>query len=215
MPCTIRLCSAASRAQYTWMPLDFALASNCSRYLSRWVSVCSLIAEASDRSSSHSGMPCISRSRFCRRSQSRSSCIFSCSGQQVHRLRKERLMQLGRPRMLEPAQGAAAVVQPDTMRKTGPGKPIDLLDVVQELDQLKGARPHLRHRGGLLDRVEIVAHVVDATARGRDDVIEAGEVAHEQRFGIGAFRIEPAIGHRLSATGLVARVDDLVAEPLQ
>jgi hypothetical protein len=30
-------------------------------------------------------LPCISRSRFCRRSQSRSSCIFSCSGAAMKR----------------------------------------------------------------------------------------------------------------------------------
>ena len=57
--------------------------------------------------------------------------------------------------------------------------------------------------------------MVDTAAGGRDDVIEAGEVAHEQGFGSGAVRVEAAIGHRLSAAGLVARVDDLVAEPLQ
>ena len=117
--------------------------------------------------------------------------------------------------MLEPAQGAAAVVQPDPVRKPGPRKRIDLQDVVQELDQLEGARPHLLHLGGLLDRVEIVAHVVDAAAGGCDDVIEAGEIAHEQRLGVGAFGVEPAIGHRLAAAGLVARIHDLVAEALQ
>ena len=81
----MRLCSAASFAQCTWMPFDRAFASNCSRYWSRWVSVCSLIAEASERNSSHSAMPCISRSRFCRKSHSRSSCIFSCSGAAMKR----------------------------------------------------------------------------------------------------------------------------------
>ena len=118
-------------------------------------------------------------------------------------------------RMLERAQRAAAVVQPDPMRKPGPGKRIDLQDVVQELDELVGARADLLHLGGLLDGVEIVAHVVDAAAGRRHDVIEAGEVAHEQRLGVGAFGIEPAVRHRLSAAGLIARIDDLVAEPLQ
>src|SRR6516162_2861358 len=79
------MCSAASRAQCTWTPLARALDSNCSKYWSRWVSVCSLIAEASARNSSHSAIPCISQSRFCRRSHSRSSCIFSCSGAAMKR----------------------------------------------------------------------------------------------------------------------------------
>ena len=86
---------------------------------------------------------------------------------------------------------------------------------MQELDDLVGARPNFLHLSGLLDGIEIVAHVVDAAAGRRHDIIEAGEIAHEQHLGIGALGIEPAIGHRLSATGLIARVDDLVAEPLQ
>jgi hypothetical protein len=117
--------------------------------------------------------------------------------------------------MLKPAQCTAAVVQSDAMREPGPRKPIDLEDVVQEFDELESASPHFPHLSGLVDGVEIVAHVMDAAARGRHDLIEAGEVAHEQRLGVGGFGIEPAIGHRLSATGLVARVDDLVAEALQ
>jgi hypothetical protein len=117
--------------------------------------------------------------------------------------------------MLERAQRAAAVVQADAVRKAGPGKRLDLLNVVQELDELVTARANLLHLGGLLDRIEIVAHVMDAAAGWRDDVIEAREIAHEQGLGIGAVGIEPAVGHRLSATGLVAWVHDLVAETLE
>ena len=61
-------------------------------------------------------------------------------GEQVHGLGEERLVQLGRPRVLEPAQSAAAVVQTDPMRESGPGERIDLHDVVKELDQLVFAR---------------------------------------------------------------------------
>jgi hypothetical protein len=101
------------------------------------------------------------------------------------------------------------------MRKPGPRKRVDLQDIVQELDDFVGARPHLLHCGGLLDRVEIIAHVVDAAAGGRDDIIEAREIAHEQRLSVGAFGVEPAIGHRLAAACLIVRVHDLMAEPLQ
>jgi hypothetical protein len=86
---------------------------------------------------------------------------------------------------------------------------------VQELDDLVGARPNFLHLGGLLDGVEIVAHVVDAAARRSHDIIEVGKIAHEQRLGVGTFGVEPAIGHRLPTAGLVARVYDLVAEALQ
>jgi hypothetical protein len=40
--------------------------------------------------------------------------------EQIHRLGEDRLTQLGGCRMLELAQGAAAVVQPDAMWKVGP-----------------------------------------------------------------------------------------------
>lgn len=66
--------------------------------------------------------------------------------------------------MLESAQGAAAVVQSDPMRKSGPGKSVDLLDVMQEFDQLEGPRADLPDLVGLLYRVKIVPHVVDAAA---------------------------------------------------
>jgi len=49
-------------------------------------------------------------------------------------------VQLGRKRVLEPAQRAATVVQANPMRKSRPGKSVDLQDVVQEFDQLEGPR---------------------------------------------------------------------------
>src|SRR6202011_5057555 len=121
----------------------------------------------------------------------------------------------GRKRVLEPAQRAATVVQADPMRKSGPRKSVDLQDVVQEFDQLESPRADLLDLVGLLYRVEIVPHVVDATAGRGDDAVETGKVAHEQRLGIGAFSVKSAIGHRLATTSLVARVVDIMAEPLQ
>ena len=53
--------------------------------------------------------------------------------------------------MLEPAQGAAAVVQSDAMRKPSPREGIHLQYVVQELDDLVGARPNF----GMLTVVRI------------------------------------------------------------
>jgi hypothetical protein len=58
--------------------------------------------------------------------------------------------------VLEPAQRAAAVVQTDAMRESGPGERIDLLYVVQELDQLVGPGANPLGRVSLLDGVEIV-----------------------------------------------------------
>src|SRR5208282_6744027 len=101
------------------------------------------------------------------------------------------------------------------VRKPRPGKPLGLLNVMQELDQLESSCPYFLHLRTLFDGIEIVAHVVDTAAGGRDDVIESGEVAHEEGFGRGAVRVEAAVGHRLSAAGLVAWVHDLVVEPLE
>src|SRR5882757_1667183 len=134
---------------------------------------------------------------------------------QIQRLGEEWLMQLGRPRMLEPAQRAAAVMQPDAMRKSRPGEGVDFQDVVQELDDLVRALANLGHLRGLLDGIKIIAHVVNAATRGRDDIVESGEIAHEQRFGGGALVVEAAIGHRLAATGLIARIDHLEPEALE
>ena len=86
---------------------------------------------------------------------------------------------------------------------------------MQELDELVGAGANFLHLGGLFDRIEIVTHVVHTAAGRRDDIIEAGKIPHEQRFRRGAVGVEPAVRHRLSATGLVAGIDDLVTEPLQ
>ena len=86
---------------------------------------------------------------------------------------------------------------------------------MQELDQLVGAGADLLDRVGLLDGVEIVPHMVDTAAGRRHDIFEAGEVAHEQRLGVGRFRVEPTVRHRLGAAGLIVRVLDVVAEPLQ
>jgi hypothetical protein len=101
------------------------------------------------------------------------------------------------------------------MRESGPRERINPKYVVQELDQLVGSGADLLDHVGLLDGVEIVAHMVDAAAGRRDDVIEAGEVAHKQRLGVGRFRVEPAIRHRLAAACLIMRVLDVMAKPLQ
>ena len=86
---------------------------------------------------------------------------------------------------------------------------------MQELNQLVRALANLLNLICLFDRVEIVPHMAHAASRGRDDVVEAGEIAHEQRFRSSAFGIETAVGHRLAAAGLVKGIADLVAEALE
>src|SRR3954469_1414776 len=102
-------------------------------------------------------------------------------------------------------------MQSDAMAEAGPWKSVDLQFVVQ----LEGAASDFLDRVGLLDRIEIVAHMVDAAARRRDDIVEAGEVAHKQGLSVGAIGIETGIGHRLGAAALIPRIGDVQAEPLQ
>src|SRR5208337_5161151 len=101
------------------------------------------------------------------------------------------------------------------MRESGPRERIDLQDVVQELDQFIGAGADLLDSVGLRDGVEIAPHMVDTAAGRRHDIVETGEVAHEQRLRVGRFRVEPAVCHRLAATCLIVWVRDVVAESFQ
>jgi hypothetical protein len=57
--------------------------------------------------------------------------------------------------------------------------------------------------------------MVHAAAGRRNYIIKAGKIPNEQRFRRGAVGVEPAVRHGLSATGLVAWIDDLVTEPFQ
>ena len=76
-------------------------------------------------------------------------------------------------------------------------------------------RAHRLHGGSLLDRSHLVAHVVRAASRRRDDLAVAGEVAREQRLGVACVAVAAAVGHRLAAAGLVERVVDVAAEALE
>lgn len=101
-------------------------------------------------------------------------------------------MQLRHCCVFEPPQAGALVVQPDPMRESRPRECLDFQDIVQELHQLIGASSDLLDLIGLRDRVEMVAHVVNAAAFRPNDIIEPGEVAYEQGLGISAFPIEAA-----------------------
>src|SRR5271166_5204513 len=117
--------------------------------------------------------------------------------------------------MLEGPQCAAAIVEPDPMRKLRPRERFNLQDVMQKLHELEGVYPDLLNLRRLLDRVEIVAHVMDAAPRWGDDVIETGKIADEEGFGVSAIRVETAIRHRLAATRLIAGVNNLMSEPFK
>jgi len=86
---------------------------------------------------------------------------------------------------------------------------------VQELDQLPGSGPDLADLRRLLDGVEVEADVVDAAAGRPDDRVEILEAADEERFGGGGIFLAAAVGHRLTAAGLIERILDRAAEPGQ
>ena len=101
------------------------------------------------------------------------------------------------------------------MREFRPRELADLEHVVHELDQFVGPLPDLDRLRGLRNGGQILAHMVRATAGGRDDIVVARKIPDEQRFGGGRIVLAPAVGHRLPATGLVQRVVHFDAEALE
>jgi hypothetical protein len=106
-------------------------------------------------------------------------------------------------------------VQPNAMRKPGSREGVGFLDVMEKLDDLEDAPANRFHLWRLLNGIEIVAHMMDTAAGRRDDTIKAGEIAHEQGFGRGAIGVEATIRHWLSATALIARINDIVVKALE
>jgi len=136
--------------------------------------------------------------------------------QQVSRLREVGLVDpLRRPRMAEAPDGGAAVVEAHPVRKGRPGEGRDLQVVVQELDELSGPGADLPGLGRLFDRIEVIPDVVDAAPGWPDDRVEILEAVDEEGFGGGGIVLATAVGHRLAAAGLVERILDRAAEPLE
>jgi len=106
-------------------------------------------------------------------------------------------------------------VQADAVWELGPGEARDLQVVVEELDELPGPGPDLQGLRRLLDRVEVEPDVVDAAPGRPDDRVEILEAPDEVGFGGGGIVLATAVGHRLAAAGLVERVLDRAAEPLE
>jgi hypothetical protein len=86
---------------------------------------------------------------------------------------------------------------------------------MEKFDDLEDAPANRFHLWRLLNGIEIVRHMMDTAAGRRDDTIKAGEIAHEQGFGRGAIGVEATIRHWLSATGLIARINDIVVKALE
>src|SRR5262249_26359592 len=122
---------------------------------------------------------------------------------------------LRRPGVAEPPDGGATVVQPYLVWERRPGESLDLQVVVQELDEFPGAGSHLAGLGRLIDRVEVEADVVDAAPGRPDNRVEFLEAVDEVGFGGGGVFLAAAVGHRLSAAGLLERVLDRTAEPFE
>jgi hypothetical protein len=82
------------------------------------------------------------------------------------------------------------------MREFGPRKFAHLEDIVQKLDEFVGARSHLAHGRGLLDRGQMLAYVMNAARRWPDHVVVIGEIARKHALGARRFFCAPlfAIG---------------------
>src|ERR1700688_1622147 len=57
--------------------------------------------------------------------------------------------------------------------------------------------------------------MMDTASRRADDIVEAVEIADEQRFGAARIRLEAAVCHRLAAAGLIWRIDHVETEALE
>src|SRR4029077_18880344 len=91
----------------------------------------------------------------------------------------------------------------------------DLDVVVQELDELTCPGPNLPGLRRLFDGVQVEPEVGDAAPGRSDDRVEILEAADEEVFGGGGIVLGTAVGHRLPAAGLVERILDGAAEPLE
>jgi len=83
----------------------------------------------------------------------------------------------------------------------GPGKTFDPQHVMQKLDEFVGMRPDMADGIGLFDGGEVVAHLIGAAARRRDDGVVFYEIPDEQGFRVGRFpaRYWSSAGHNMSA----------------
>ncbi|CAM2160010.1 hypothetical protein PT2222_60424 [Paraburkholderia tropica] len=135
--------------------------------------------------------------------------------QQRERFRKEGFVDFRHAGGPQRAQRATTIVQPDLVRKRRPRKFAHLQDVVNEFDEFVGVAAHGVGVARLIGGREMVAHVMHATAARRDDVIVAGEIAHEEIFGGGGLLFAAAIAHGLTATGLIQRIVHGAAQTLQ
>ena len=117
--------------------------------------------------------------------------------------------------MAERPQRAAGIVEADLVRKPRPGEGVDFQNVVQEFDQLVCPGANLQNGRRLFDRRKVISNMMHATAGGADNIIEALEIAGEQRLGSSGLRFKSTIGHRLAAAGLFGRIDDVETETLE
>jgi hypothetical protein len=63
-----------------------------------------------------------------------------------------------------PPQGVTVVVIRDPMRELRPGECIDLEYIVKKLDELKSVSPDLADDVCLLNRIEVIANMVNAAS---------------------------------------------------
>src|SRR5580704_13863097 len=135
--------------------------------------------------------------------------------QEIERFGEERLVNLRSFGGAQAAQRCASVVQPDLVRKFRPREFVDLHQIVQKLDQLVGAATDLLDQRCLRDCVEMLAYVVGATPRWRDDGFKLLKVRDEQCLGASRILLTSAVRHRLTTARLIEGVDHIDSQPLQ
>ena len=125
--------------------------------------------------------------------------------QQGARLGKRRPGDLRRDASFRCRIALQLLCSPTRCGNSAHGNSAHLQHVVQEFGEFERARAHLAHGGGLLDRREMLAHMMHATRRRPDDVVVIREIAREHALGAGRFLLRAAVRHRLAAAGLLLR----------
>ena len=87
--------------------------------------------------------------------------------------------------------------------------------VMQEFHQLPGRGPDLPDLWRVVKGVKVEPNMMDATPRRSDDRIKVLEAVDKVSFGSGSIFLTTAVGHRLSAAGLIKRILKPAAKSFQ
>jgi hypothetical protein len=139
--------------------------------------------------------------------------------QETPRFRKGRRHQLAHLRQMEPALTMTALVKTNPIREAGV-EMVDLQYIGKEFDEFEDlsgdtAGLVLTHGMARTPTVQMFLDMQDTTAGRGDDVFELRKIFDEEIVTAAGEMFETRIGHGLSATGLVRRIDHFATQLFQ